>query len=287
MKRWFCLSVLMMAMMCCLCALAEDALPVGQGYEVIPAVAAPAKRDGTVPLFDKPDERSAVLMRYFPGARLEVIRVMDGGLVQVQAGNLGASVMGYMRRSDLRMGAQAQREIQPRFLVLGMTGKSPLLYGYCDAQAPVIGTLHPEVTYYAMGVSDNGWAQLFYPYEHDSRYNGFVRLEDMTGTQSYSELSSVVVESLPGEVTAQDAYALAVAHLLDNSGLSAMRKLPQNLRSAEGLMSMDATVRLRHNFTTGETGYDVYLQDGANFENNVNIWLTPEGDVTGAERGNG
>ena len=49
----------------------------------MPAVAAPAQEGGDVPLLDKPDEGARVVMTYYAGTRVTVLREAKPGFVQV------------------------------------------------------------------------------------------------------------------------------------------------------------------------------------------------------------
>lgn len=55
----------------------------------------------------------------------------------------------------------------------------------------------------------------------------------------------------------------------------------------EGLMSMNAQIRMIHDWSSEKTYWNVYLQNGEDYESNVYILLTPEGELHSAEHGNG
>lgn len=248
-----------------------------------PAVAAPEDLYGTVPLFDTIDDGGNVLMAYYSGAQLEVTRVIGNGMVQVQAGEPGASVMGYMREGDLRYGALAMRSVQQCIAQMLVELGHPI-YAYCDGQAAVIGQTDGMTSYTAMGKNSEGWVQLC-DHSGGTGQEGFLLLPE--GTQEPQAMFSWAVQPAPGELTAEEAYAAAIGYLLDNPGLSAMQKLPEELRTREGLMSMDAQIRMVHDWTSEKTYWNVYLQNGEDYESNVYILLTPEGELSSAEHGNG
>lgn len=251
-----------------------------------PAVAAPEELFGTVALFDTIDDGGNVLMEYYSGARLEVTRVIGNGMVQVQSGVPGASIMGYMREEDLRYGAAAQRQVPKCEMSLELSRQIPI-YGYCDELAEVIGQTGQDYAYSAMSRNDGKWVQLCDSMAAAPQDIGFLYLPTGTAKGELRELYGWTVDPLPGELTADEAYAAAIGYLLDNPGLYAMQLLPEELRTREGLMSMDAQVRLLFNKETGKAVWDVYLQNGEDYESNVDIVLTPEGEVNGAEHGNG
>ncbi|MDO5379000.1 MAG: hypothetical protein Q4G52_11765 [Clostridia bacterium] len=248
-----------------------------------PAVATPENLYETVPLFDTIDDGGNVLMEYYSGAQLEVTRVIGNGMVQVQAGTSGASIMGYMREGDLRYGVLAMRDVQQCITQAQVESERPI-YAYCDEQAAVIGRTNWEMTYTAMGKNGEGWVQLC-DHSGGTGQEGFLYLPE--GAGELRAMFSWAVQPAPGELTAQEAYAAAIDCLLDNPGLYAMQKLPEELRTREGLMSMDAQVRMVHDWSSKKTYWDVYLQNGEDYESNVYVLLTPEGELSIAEHGNG
>lgn len=278
--------VIMATMLLVLCVSAafaqEDITTPREG----PAVAAPEELFGTVALFDTIDDGGNVLMEYYSGARLEVTRVIGNGMVQVQAGVPGASVMGYMREGDLRYGAIAQRQVPKCEIDLELKEQLPI-YGYCDELAEVIGQTEQNYTYSAMSRNDGGWVQLCDNLSVVPRDIGFLHLTAGTAEEELMERYIWIVDPLPGELNAEEAYAAAIDYLLDNPGLYAMQLLPEELRTREGLMSMDSQVRLLFNKETGKAVWDVYLQNGEDYERNVDIELRPEGEIIRAEHGNG
>lgn len=248
-----------------------------------PAVAAPENLYETVPLFDTIDDGGSVLMAYYSGAQLEVTRVLGNDMVQVQAGELGASVMGYMREGDLRYGVMAMRSVQQCITNTSVELGRPI-YAYCDEQAAVIGRTNWEMTYTAMGKNGEGWVQLC-DHSAGTGQEGFLYLPEGAGEPQ--AMFSWAVQPAPGELTAQEAYAAAIDCLLDNPGLDAMQKLPEALRTREGLMGMNVQIRMIHDWTSEKTYWNVYLQNGEDYESNVYILLTPEGELHSAEHGNG
>ncbi len=184
----------------------------------LPAVAAPAAIDGTVPLFEAADEDSRVLMEYYAGARLSALRPVGDGLWRVQAGVKGASVIGYMREGDLRFGAEAQRHVRPAYMELEFNREAPV-YAYPDTASPVIGRCVPEKVYYAMSRTDDKWVQLFLPpVEHgreqeDRMTCGFVYMVTGLGRGYWNEMNEWTVDALPGELTDEAIRIRAAACL--------------------------------------------------------------------------
>lgn len=138
-------------------------VPPKQGLQLTrKAVVVPETADGTVAMYEQPYEGSAVLMTYYRGAPLEVIRASVNGFYQVQAGTAGAGVMGYMRAQDVKIGETAEREVAPSYMELQFN-KEAKIYAYCDENAEEIGLCTVDRTYYAMGKNDGKWVQLTLP----------------------------------------------------------------------------------------------------------------------------
>ena len=185
----------------------------------IEAVAAPVSIESTVPLFEQADENSAVLMEYYSGARLTALRPVGGGLWQVQAGEKGAGIIGYMRADDLRFGKEAQREVQPAYMELRFN-REATIYSYCDTGSTPIGVCDTEHTYYAMSRTDGKWVQLFLPpvdhiREQEGRATaGFVYMETGLGRGYWHEMDRWTVDPLPGERSHEAIRLMAIDALV-------------------------------------------------------------------------
>lgn len=97
-----------------------------------------------VSLTDAPFESANVLMRYYPGVRVEVVRVMDGRYVQVNVGGSEGGLMGYMPSDALLYGELAVRSVRT-LNVNYSVDESFRLYSYCDPYAE-----STEMTYQSM-----------------------------------------------------------------------------------------------------------------------------------------
>lgn len=200
-----------------------------------------AASGGTVPLYQKPDARSAVLMNYYRGARITVLRAATPGFVMVQTGTKEAGLMGYMRRSDLAFGSAALREITPEFVMIRLN-RETAIYSSCDAQSPQIGTCTTEEKYYTVGKNDDKWVQLTAPVgmyiesadeplmtdqvaSGEGEPFGFVHLE--TGMARGYEATAWrwEVEPAPGEITDLQAVELAIWWMMNAEG-----EIPPELR---------------------------------------------------------
>ena len=182
------------------------------------AAAVTGQDDGTVALYTLPDENADVLMEYYSGAPLEIIRRVGGAFYQVQTGNDEASLMGYMRAQDIAVDKEAARRVRPCFMKLEFNREAQV-YAYCDESAQVIGTCELGKTYYAMSKNEEKWVQLFLPpqphlrEETDRLTCGFVHLETGMARGYWQELSRWEAEPLPGEIAHEQAVELAMAYL--------------------------------------------------------------------------
>ena len=182
------------------------------------AAAVTGQDDGTVALYALPDENAEVLMEYYSGAPLEIIRRVGGAFYQVQVGNDEASLMGYMRAQDIAVDKEAARRVRPCFMKLEFNREAQV-YAYCDESAQVIGTCELGKTYYAMSKNEEKWVQLFLPpqphlrEETDRLTCGFVHLETGMARGYWQELSRWETEPDAGELTREEAEALAIEYL--------------------------------------------------------------------------
>ena len=97
MKRLFGMLLAALLCACCLPAYAQGGMACAQ-----------VRAD----LLDAPHERANVLMRYYVGTQVEVIREVDDTYVQVNVGQEGGSLLGYMEKRDLHFGEKAVREVR-------------------------------------------------------------------------------------------------------------------------------------------------------------------------------
>lgn len=206
-------AVLLALLLMTVCAAAE-----GGKNAAHMAAAATRARDETVNLYALPDENAMVLMAYYSGAPLEIIRPVGGKFYQVQAGSEGASVMGYIRAQDLAVGGEAARQVQPCFMKLEFNREAQV-YAYCDEGSQVIGTCEPGKTYYAMSKNEDKWVQLFLPpqphlqEEEDRAIQGFVHLETGMARGYWQELQRWEAQPADGDISQDQAVEMAIAYL--------------------------------------------------------------------------
>ena len=232
------------------------------------AVAAPAQEGGAVPLLDKPDEGARVVMTYYAGTRVTVLREAKPGFVQVQTGTKEAGAMGYMRKSDLRIGSAALREVTPEYTMIELN-REATVYAWCDTGAQEIGSFAAGERFYTAGKNDGKWVQIVapessvvrradaweweVPQTHGTRADGrtgvtggFVWMETGLGRGYPCMAERWEVEPAPGEITREQAVETAVQTLLRFT-------LPEGVDTAEALRAKEPQAQWLYSRT--DTGY--------------------------------
>ena len=262
------------------------------------AVAVPAQEDGAVALLDAPDANARVLMTYYAGTRLTVLREAKPGFLQVQTGTKEAGAMGYMRRSELRLGSAALREAAPEYVMIELNREADV-YAWCDEGSGVIGSFAAGERFFAIGKNDGKWVQIAVPgngivtrgdqYEwldigaQGTRADGtpgitcgFVRMETGLGRGYPCIAERWEVEPVPGEITREQAVEIAVqaALLLD---------LPEAFRTEAALR--DRAPQMTWMYSMADSGF-VQLSVNVTFELDdaisVSVNLRGDGSVTTA-----
>lgn len=201
----------------------ETVPPESETYPTV-AVAAPAQGEETVPMYASPSERDEVLMAYYAGTRVTVLREAMPGFVMAQVGTKEAGVMGYMRKSDLRFDAAAQREIVPRYMMIEMN-REAAVYAWCDGQSGELGMLAEGDLIFVIGRNDDRWMQIARPLnsmvevvdtgnwlaaDEAVAEQGFVQMITGLGRGYECTIGQWEVDPIPGEITREQAVKLAV-----------------------------------------------------------------------------
>lgn len=200
MKRF--LTVLLLAALtlctCCAPAMADDA----------------ASTAVTAGLYDTPREGGAVLMTYYPGVRVEVLREANADYVQVNVGRKGGSLTGYMRKADLVFGEAAVRQNRP--LEVCYEQLSWTMYGYRDTRSDVL-IERGDAYLYVLG-EDDEWVHATVDRGSEA-VTGFVNkaesgLWEAGRTTGYA--AGIRTQPTADEPTREEAIAAARAHLLED-----------------------------------------------------------------------
>lgn len=255
------------------------------------AVAAPADAlsEGTVPVFEAADETSAVQMNYYSGTTLEVLEVLEGGMVKVRAGTEDAHIDGYMRSDDLRYGAQAMREV-PRCHRVVWYGAEVPVYDSMGKDRKLIDKTNEFMSYIAGGAGEDGWLQLcsrgyvLYGGWINGNERGFVKADAVDTTFSYP--SQFIVQPVEGEMSHEQAYDRAIELALDNQAF--LTHLTEAQKTDEGLRAMWADIRLLYSMETGKAVWQVtFQQDAENFDQNAMVSMEADGTLISIDHGNG
>ena len=186
--------LLLAAALCASCALAENTASTAR----------------SAALCDTPRESGQVLMTYYPGVRVEVLREVNTAYVQVNVGDPGGSLTGYMRKEDLVFGEEAVRQNRPLEVCYERTDWT--MYSYCDERSDVL-VERGDAYLYAMG-EHGGWIHAVVD-AGSERITGFVQRdaewEDIRKTAYAAGIRTQPTESEPSP---EDAIAAARAHIL-------------------------------------------------------------------------
>ena len=193
MKRLFAM-LLLAAALCASCALAENTASTAR----------------SAALCDTPREGGEVLMTYYPGVRVEVLREVNTEYVQVNVGDPGGSLTGYMRKEDLVFGEEAVRQNRPLEVCYERTGFT--MYSYCDERSDVLME-RGDAALYAMG-EQGGWIHAAV-YADSGRITGFVQRDaDWEDVRKTAYAAGIRTQPVEGEPSPEDAIAAARAHIL-------------------------------------------------------------------------
>lgn len=165
-------------------------------------------------LYDTPREGGEVLMTYYPGVRVEVLREANAEFVQVNVGRKGGSLTGYMRKEELVFGEEAVRQNRP--LEVCYEQMSWTLHSYRDTRSEVL-IERGDATLYAMG-EDDEWVHAVVD-RGSEVVTGFVNkkesgLWEASVTTGYA--AGIRTQPTADEPTREDAIAAARAHLLED-----------------------------------------------------------------------
>ena len=254
------------------------------------AVAAPAEKTGTVPLFREAIETSPVLMEYYSGALLEVVGFSGSGdMVRVQCGVKGASITGYMRASDLRYGEYAERKVPHCEMSITLTGGRADVYSYPDLQAPVIGEkgANYDDIFYAQSRSDSKWVQINdqWPMYYFNRFTvdgddvkyGFVYLPAGAATGRFQEFEGWLIHPSEVDLTYEQARELAIDHALNNQALLASI-YPDGV-TREFLESMQVQLNLCCLSVERGVRWEIYFDDPVEREKGFCVQMHEDGSL--------
>ena len=167
------------------------------------------------PLLAAPNEGAQELMRYHIGTRVEVVREVDASYVQVNVGEVGGSLMGYMDRRCLEFGEKNIRAFRAECVTYrGAEGQTCRLYSYPDKDAPVLDPAFHLAVKQVLGYREGEWLHVR-EYEGGT---GFVALDELTGEAPHYDAAPYThTEPVEGELSCEAALLEAKRRILQEN----------------------------------------------------------------------
>lgn len=211
-------------------------------------------------LLAAPHEHADVLMRYYIGTRVEVIREADDTYVQVNVGDEGGSLMGYMEKRKLVLGEENIRSVQAeRVHIRGAETQTCRLYSYPDKLAPVLDEQFNISVRDVWGYRGDKWL-------HVKEYKGttgFVARDELEGESVHIDDAPYIhAEPMEGELTREEAIAFARETILGSEDPAQFSGTPGVQITEEGLSRCSAECDLLYYFDTpGTVQYSVVFRE--------------------------
>lgn len=212
------------------------------------AGAGPACAKVMADLLEAPNAKADVLMRYYIGTRVEVIREVDATYVQVNVGVKGGSLMGYMEKRDLAFGEKAIREVRAEAVSYKAEPETVnTLYSYPDALAPILNAEFDVDYKQVLGYRGGEWLHV----EDGLGGTGFIRRDEIPlEGPDYHYASFIYVEPAEGEMTREEAIAYAKETLLSAEDPSAYMDHPETELTQDMLDACTAEVDILYYYET-------------------------------------
>lgn len=238
------LALLLAALLCVLCALALAEEPQvtanAQGEAANPqevageAIAVPQKGAAATlamaQLFSTPQPGAKVLMTYYPGVRVQVVRLAGGEYVQVNVGNRPGTLTGYMRADVLAFTETGIRDVQRVEVTCEMDGEATV-YSYMDELSQNMGRMLEH--YRVLGVSEDGWLHVDCGMGDTDDETGFVyRGQDASGMR-LSLAPYIYTRPTQDEVSYEEAVAFAKEQILADGQFANGTTVPVTLEGME------------------------------------------------------
>lgn len=227
MKRF--ILVLMVFLLLAPCALAQEVAAV---------------RTET-PLLVSPSLDAQVLMRYYIGTRVEVIREANAEFVQVNVGKPGGSLMGYMAKEDLAMGEKAARQVRADVMLYYTSSVPCTLYSAPDVLSNVIDAQFGLDYKQALGYLNDDWLHV----EDGLGGTGFVCRGEVSLTRAeWMQASHIYVEPTEGELSLEAAVQAAKRILLEDYAAGRNLNIGMENLSEEGFAQCTASVKVLYRY---------------------------------------
>lgn len=214
-----------------------------------------------VDLTDAPFDHANVLMRYYPGVRVEVVRVTDGQYVQVNVGGSEGGLMGYMPSDALLYGELAIRSVRP-LNVNYSVGDSFRLYSYCDTHAGWAVKTYQSMVHALGALGD--WLHVCL--DGSQTPAGFVsRSEAELGDARMSYSAYVYTEPMEGELPMEQAVQRAREFILADGVQANARGGPVTAEMLDACTVEAEAIYYFQNHPNMQCGYHIafYYPEGA------------------------
>ena len=199
----------------------------------------PAAFFTTAPLVDAPNSAADVLMTYYTGTPVEIVRNAADGYVQVNVGTPGGGLMGYVWSGYLATGTQAEREKEiveyvAEEATCRLYGKPDNLLGVLD-EALVLSDCR------VLGQQEDEWLHVM---KRDGQ-TGFVSLKEVTAKKA-RHYQLLLYGTLPAEgaLSVEEAVREARIRLLADHESGANLNLGMDSLTQEGLDGCSVEVRI-------------------------------------------
>ena len=207
------------------------------------------------PLYDAPEANAQEIMRYHIGTRVEVIREADAQYVQVNVGEAGGSLMGYMEKRDLEFDEAAIRAFQAeRVTCRGAETQTCTLYSYPDKAAPILDGAFNVSARQVLGVKDGQWLHV----QEIDGATGFVARDELTDESLYYDAAPYIhTQPMESELSREAALEEAKARLKEKKTDLDMERLERCTMEMDILFYYELPDQLTYtiDFRDPETGY--------------------------------
>lgn len=171
----------------------------------------PAATRTTAELLDSPSEDAHVLMRYYPGVRVEVTQCVNETYVSVCVGIQPGALTGYMRADELAYTEYGVRSVRGVYAIWNSEDGLPL-YTRMDARAQKMGDVFNF--FQVLGVSDEGWMHARW----NGSQTGFADRGDAADGIQVFEQPYIYTAPTQDELSKEEAIAYAMEQMVKDGG---------------------------------------------------------------------
>ena len=247
------LALLLAALLCACCAFATAEIASDLTATVQKGIAATSVM---AQLLSTPQPNAKVLMTYYPGVRVQVVRRAGAEYVQVNVGNRPGTLTGYMRADELAFTEAGIRDVQ-RVEVTCAIDAEATVYSYMDELSQNMGRMLEH--YRVLGVSEDGWLHVGCGVGRVDDATGFVyRGPDSSGMR-LSLAPYVYTEPTQDEVSFEEAVAFAKEQIIADGQFANGTTTPVTL---EGMQACEVELEVLY-YSNEPLTYVVIFRDSS------------------------